>query len=110
MELKTTSWCATTLFTFGASDVYGGKAIGLTNLECQKNKKVLVKNANCNARARRYFYKVRHIYKEAEFYLEHYYQIYQLNSDSKGKLESEILALRSQMNSRFESMKEHSRT
>lgn len=90
------------------SDVYGGydKAIRLINLERQKNQKVLVKNANCNAHARRYFYKVRHIYREAEFYLEHYHQIYQLNSDSKGKTDSEILEFRNQMTSRFENMKE----
>jgi transposase len=90
------------------SDVYGGydKAVRLTNFERQKDQKNLVKNANCNAHARRYFYKVRHIYKEADFYLEHYHQIYQLNSDSKSKTESEILELRSQMKSRFEAMKE----
>ncbi len=89
------------------SDVYGGydKAIRLTNIERQVSQKTLVKNANCNAHARRYFYKVRHIYKEAEFYLEQYHQIYQLNSDSKGKTDSEILELRSQMKTRFDAMK-----
>ena len=89
------------------SDVYGGydKAIRITNIDRQKNQKTLVKNANCNAHARRYFFKVRGNYKEAEFYLEHYHQIYQLNSDSKGKTESAILELRSQMKSRFEEMK-----
>ncbi len=89
------------------SDVYGGydKAIRLTNLERQRNLKTLIRNANCNAHARRYFYKVRHLYKEAEFYLEHYHQIYQLNSESKGKTESEILHLRTQMKWRLEAMK-----
>lgn len=89
------------------SDVYGGydRAIRLINVERQKNKKKLIKGANCNAHARRYFYKMRHAYKESEFYLEHYHQIYQLNSDSKGKTDSEILELRSQMKSRFEAMK-----
>lgn len=89
------------------SDVYGGydRAIRLTNIERLKNQQNLVKGANCNAHARRYFFKVRQSYKETEFYLEHYHQIYQLNSDSKGKTASEILELRSQMKSRFESMK-----
>ena len=70
------------------SDVYGGydRAIRITNLERQKNQKTLVKNANCNAHARRYFFKVRGHYKEAEFYLDQYHQIYQLNSDSKTAL------------------------
>lgn len=89
------------------SDVYGGydRAIRLTNIERQQNQKNLIKGANCNAHARRYFYKVRHSYKEADFYLEHYHQIYQLNSDSKGRSHSEILALRNQMKEKFETIK-----
>lgn len=91
------------------SDVYGGydRAIRLINIERQKTQQNLVKSANCNAHARRYFFKVRHHYKEVEFYLEHYHQIYQLNSDSKEKSNSEILDLRSQMRLRFEAMKDH---
>jgi transposase len=94
------------------SDVYGGydKAIRITNIDRQENKKTLIRNANCNAHARRYFFKVRGNYKETEFYLEHYHQIYQLNSESKGKTESEILELRSQMKSRFEKMKKQAET
>ena len=94
------------------SDVYGGydKAIRITNIERQKNKRNIVKNANCNAHARRYFFKVRGNYKEAEFYLEQYHQIYQMNADSKGKPESEVLELRSQMKSRFEEMKKQAET
>ena len=89
------------------SDVYGGydRAIRLTNIERLKFQKNLVKGANCNAHARRYFFKTRQSYKEAEFYLEHYHQIYQLNSDSNGKTGSEILELRSQMKPKFEAMK-----
>jgi transposase len=90
------------------SDVYGGydRATRLINIERQNTQNKLVKNANCNAHARRYFFKVRHSYKEVEFYLEHYHQIYQLNSDSKGITDSEILELRSQMKTRFKAMKE----
>jgi transposase len=92
---------------FLISDAYSGydRAIRLTNLERQNGNQVLVRNANCNAHARRYFYKVRNDYKESEFYLDHYHQIYQLNSDSKGKSHSEILELRNQMRPRFEAMK-----
>lgn len=88
------------------SDVFGGydRAIRVTNLERGPNQKIT--NANCNAHARRYFFKVRQNYKEVEFYLEHYHQIYQLNSDSKEKSHSEILELRNQMRPRFEAMKE----
>ncbi len=89
------------------SDVFGGydRAIRITNIERAKILKTLIENANCNAHARRYFYKVRHDYKEAEFYLEQYHQIYQLNSDSKGKSDSKILDLRLQMKPYFEAMK-----
>ena len=61
------------------SDVFGGydRAIRITNVERQKNQQSLIKNANCNAHARRYFFKVSQSYKEVEFYLEHYHQIYQ---------------------------------
>lgn len=87
------------------SDVYGGydRAIRLTNLERQKDQQI--KSANCNAHARRYFFKVRYAYKESNFYLDHYHQIYQLNSNSKEKSADEILELRSQMRSRFEAMR-----
>jgi transposase len=89
------------------SDVFAGynRAIRITNFERAQNQRALIKNANCNAHARRYFFKVRGSYKEAEFYLEKYHQIYQLNSDSKGKSETEILGLRMKMKSYFEAMK-----
>lgn len=89
------------------TDVFSGygKAIRISNIERKKSDKALIQNANCNAHARRYFFKPRLHYKEAEFYLEHYHQIYQLNSDSKGKPHAEILELREQMRPRFEAMK-----
>lgn len=89
------------------SDVYGGydRAIRLTNVQRQTNQQPVIKNANCNAHARRYFFKVRHSYPEAEFYLENYHQIYRLNADSKGKTAFEILEMRNQMRPRFEAMK-----
>jgi transposase len=89
------------------SDVFSGygKAIKISNQSRLLKSKVPIENANCNAHARRYFYKPRVDYKEAIFYLEHYHHIYQLNADSKGKSHSEILALREQMRPRFEAMK-----
>lgn len=92
---------------FLISDAFGGydRALRLINIERQKENQILVQNANCNAHARRYFFKVRGDYKEAHFYLEHFHQIYKLNSDSKGKSYSEILELRNQMRAHFTAMK-----
>lgn len=90
------------------SDVFSGygKAIKFSNLDRHQQNLAMIQNANCNAHARRYFYKPRLQYPEAHFYLEQYHQIYQQNSDSKGKSHSEILELREQMKKRFEAMKE----
>ena len=44
-------------------------------------------------------------YPEANFYLDHYHEIYQLNDLSKGKPVDEVLKLRSQMRPHFEAMK-----
>lgn len=89
------------------SDVYSGynKAIKLSNVERTLRGRNLVKNANCNAHARRYFFKNRIQYPEACFYLDQYHEIYKLNSDAKGKPLSEILLLRESMTIYFEAMK-----
>lgn len=89
------------------TDVYSGydKAIRLANQARHINEQVPIFNANCNAHARRYFFKPRHAYKEAHFYLDHYHEIYQLNVDAKGKNDAEVLKLRSEMRGRFEAMK-----
>jgi transposase len=89
------------------TDVYSGygKAIKLANESRHATSRVLIKNANCNAHARRYFYKSRLNYKEIEFYLDHYHQIYQLNSDAKGKSPPEVMEFRDQMKAHFEAMK-----
>ncbi len=90
------------------SDVFSGygKALRVVNLERKKNNKVLIENGNCNAHARRYFFKAHPQYKESEFYLDHYHEIYQLEADCKGKPPDEVLKIRSQMKSRFEAMRE----
>ena len=89
------------------TDVYSGygKAVRLSNVQRKLDKKPLIKSANCNAHARRYFYKPRLEYKEAEFYLDHYHEIYQLESDANGKPPPEILKLRAQMVPLFEAMR-----
>lgn len=89
------------------SDVYTGygKAIRVTNEQRQIQHKALIKAAHCNAHARRGFFNMWPKYKEAEFYLEHYHEIYQRNSQSKGQPPPLVLALRSQMRPRFEAMK-----
>lgn len=90
------------------TDVYSGytKAIRITNAERELGGQKLIQNANCNAHARRYFYKPRLNYPESDFYLEHFHEIYQLNSDSKGRPPDEVLKLRSEMKTRFELMRE----
>ncbi len=93
---------------FLVTDVYSGygKAIRISNVSRQQTGKSLIKNANCNAHARRYFFKPWEKYKEAEFYLDHYHEIYQLESQAKGKSLSEVMELRFQMKPRFEAMRE----
>jgi transposase len=92
---------------FLVSDVYAGygKAVRIANDQRAKKQKHLIKNVNCNAHARRYFYKVYPKYTESTFYLDEYHEIYQLNSKSKGQAPPEILLLREQMRSRFEKMR-----
>ena len=89
------------------SDVFAGygKAIRESNVVRKAGGLRVIKNANCNAHARRYFYKPRIQYKEANFYLENYHQIYLLNCEAKGKSPEDILKLRSQMRPHFEAMK-----
>jgi transposase len=89
------------------TDVFSGydKAVRLANQARRIAEQVEIINANCNAHARRYFFKPRHSYKEALFYLDEYHEIYQLNEDAKGKSEADVLELRSQMRSHFEAMK-----
>lgn len=89
------------------SDVYSGygKAIRLANEERLKAGLARIRGANCNVHARRYFRKSWPRYKESEFYLDHYHEIYQLDSAAKGQPPPKILELRAQMRSRFEAMK-----
>lgn len=89
------------------TDVYSGygKAIRVANQIRQTSAKPLIKNGNCNAHARRYFYKAWPMYKEAQFYLDHYHEIYQLNAQARGHPPPIVLELRAQMKPRFEAIK-----
>lgn len=90
------------------SDVFSGyqRAIRLTNIERQKLGEKLIQNANCNAHARRNFFKLRFKYPESCFYLDHYHEIYQLEPSAvENKTLDEIKELRQKMRIRFELMK-----
>lgn len=92
------------------SDVYSGynKAIRIANQKRRKENKPLIKNANCHAHSRRYFFQAWKLIKsvDAEFYLDQYHEIYKLNEKCKGKSPPEILELRKKMKPFFEFMKE----
>jgi transposase len=90
------------------SDVYSGygKAVRLANEVRAKENRSKIQNANCNAHARRYFFKARNSYtRDAEVYLDHYHEIYKIEDSIKGKGPPEILKARAEMKSRFEAMK-----
>lgn len=90
------------------SDVFGGynKAMTSVNLLRAESNQELVFNANCNAHARRYFFKPRFNYPQCEFYLENYHQIYILNTEAKEKPPDEVLQIRQKMKKYFLAMKE----
>lgn len=90
------------------TDVYSGygKALKIANKQREEKSQKAIKSAHCNAHARRYFYKTREHYKESNFYLDHYHEIYQLNDLTKGKPPDEVLELRLQMRVHFEAMKD----
>ena len=78
----------------------------MTNIERQKLDEPMIKNANCNAHARRNFYKLRYKYPVSCFYLDHYHEISQLEPDAiEKKPPDEIKELREKMKVRFELMK-----
>ena len=89
------------------TDAYSGynKARKAANLKRLQAGRPEIRGADCNAHARRYFFKARNGYPESEFYLDHYHEIYQLNKAAKGQGPPHVLELRSQMRPRFEAMK-----
>jgi len=88
------------------SDVYSGygKATRMANEERRRSGLARIRSAYCNSHSRRYFHKSWPKYKEAEFYLDHYHEIYQLESAAKGQPPPRVLELRKQMRPLFEAM------
>jgi len=89
------------------SDVYSGyrKAIREANVIRSTEGRPQIRNAYCNAHARRYFFKAYPQYPEAQFYLDHYHEIYRTEASAQGKPPPMILEARAQMRDRFELMK-----
>jgi transposase len=90
------------------SDVYSGysKATRVANDARMRDNKPFIKNAYCNAHARRNFFQARKRHAtHALFYLSKFQKIYRIERDTKGKSSSEILKLREQIKSHFEEMK-----
>lgn len=89
------------------TDVYSGyaKATRIANETRVQTGKPRIQNAYCNSHARRYFRKSWPKYKEAEFYLDHFHEIYRLNDESKGQPPDRVLELRREMRLRFGAMR-----
>jgi transposase len=90
------------------TDVYTGygKATRDANVVRNQLGRPEIKNAYCNAHARRYFFKAMKIYPESIFYMDQYVEIYKLNAEARGKSPDEVLELRQKMRPYFEAMKE----
>ncbi|MCX7977641.1 MAG: IS66 family transposase [Bdellovibrionaceae bacterium] len=89
------------------TDVFSGyhKAIGQAN----RLRDIPIRNANCNAHARRYFFKARDHYKEAFFYLDCYHEVYRLEEQIRGSPREEVLRVREEkIRPLFERMRERS--
>jgi transposase len=89
------------------TDVFSGygKAVRVANVARRSEGRAPVQSAYCNAHARRYFYKCWPQYRESQFYLDHFHEIYQLDGESRGQPPPRVLELRSQMRTRFEAMR-----
>jgi transposase len=90
------------------TDVYSGygKATRIANEERRRQGLSPIKNAYCNSHARRYFHQAwKRGYKEAAFYLDHYHEIYRLNSEAKGQPPPIVAMIRAEIRPRFEAMR-----
>lgn len=89
------------------SDVYSGygKAVRQANTQRLATGKTAIRSAHCNAHSRRYFHKCWPKYKEAEFYLDHFHEIYKLEADARGQPPPRVLELRANARLRFEAMR-----
>ena len=105
-ELLTRSQCE-----YLVSDVYSGygKTARVVNESRQQAGLPLMQNVYCNAHSRRYFKRAQeHFPKEAQFFIDHYQQIYRLEEQTKGKDSEVILQIRAQMRPHFEAMRDRS--
>lgn len=82
-----------------------GKATRFANEQRRRAGLPEIRNGYCNSHARRYFHKAWSTYRESQFYLDHYHEIYQLNGDAKSQPPPRVLELRAQMRPRFEAMR-----
>ena len=100
-EILTKSQCEVLI-----SDVYSGyaKAVRTVNQLRSAHGKPIIQTAYCNAHARRYFYKAWEKYPEAEFYLNHFHEIYTLKEQEKNQAPPRVLELRTKMRPHFEAM------
>jgi transposase len=99
------------------SDVFSGyaKAVRTSNNYRKENNLPLITSAYCNAHARRKFDEARPseelkkhgIIDEAEYYVDQYEKIYELESSGKGLNAEEVLNIRAGMKTLFEEMKSH---
>jgi hypothetical protein len=91
------------------TDVFSGygKAVRVANVERQKENKALITSVHCNAHARRNFFKCwQSKYKESQFYMDSYQEIYKLYSLEKNKAPPDILQNRVEMKKYFEAMRD----
>lgn len=91
------------------SDVYGGynKAVTDSN-EARKAKDPnlpLIKNLYCNAHARRKFKEAANITKDADFFIAHYQEIYNLNDIGK-KNPAQMRECRDKMDPHYQAMRQ----
>lgn len=93
---------------FLLSDVYSGygKAVRVANLIRQEVELAAIENVYCNAHARRRFKEAKERFpEEAQFFIDRYKDIYQLNDLTKDKPPNEVLEIRKKMIPFFEDMK-----
>lgn len=91
---------------FLVSDVFSGyaKAVRETNETRKEQNRCEIKNVYCNAHARRKFREAREKFREAQYFVDHYRAIYQLEAQIKEKPPDEALQLRAQMIPFFEEL------
>lgn len=94
---------------FLMSDVYSGygKAVRVANIQREKDKKGYIQSVHCNAHARRYFFKCwQSKYKESQFYLKNYQEIYKFYGAQKSQAPPDKEESFKQIKEKFTAMRE----